>query len=46
MWTAGNYIEGEPQVAKTAVNPDEEVSDEGEQIKGGKTEDRMISILK
>lgn len=39
---AGNYIEGEPQVAKTAVNPDEEVSDEAEQIKGGKTEDSTI----
>lgn len=39
---AGNYIEGEPQVAKTAVNPDEEISDEGEQIKGGKTEDSTI----
>lgn len=39
---AGNYIEGEPQVAKAALNPDEEISDEGEQIKGGKTEDSTI----
>ncbi len=36
---AKNYIEGDPQIAQTAVNPDE-VS--GEQIKGTRTEDSTI----
>lgn len=41
---AEKYIEGEPQIAKMAVNPDEEVQAEGsgEQIKGAKTEDSTI----
>ncbi len=36
------YIEGEPQITKTAVHPDEEVEGGGEQIKGEKTEDSTI----
>lgn len=39
---AEKYIEGEPQVAKTTVNPDEEILSRGEQIKGSKTEDSTI----
>ena len=35
-------IEGEPQISKTAVNPDEEAANGGEQIKGTKTEDSTI----
>ena len=35
------YIEGEPQITKTAVYPDEEAGG-GEQIKGEKTEDNTI----
>lgn len=35
------YIEGEPQITKTAVHPDEAVGG-GEQIKGEKTEDNTI----
>lgn len=37
---AEKYIEGEPQIAKTAVHPDEEVV--GEQIRGANTEDSTI----
>ncbi|MCM1257246.1 MAG: hypothetical protein NC307_05285 [Roseburia sp.] len=36
------YIEGEPQIAKTAVNLDEETENDGEQIRGAKTEDSTI----
>ena len=36
------YIEGEPQITKTAVHPDEEADGSGEQIKGEKTEDSTI----
>ena len=40
---AEKYIEGGPQIAKTAVNPDEEMNNaDGEQIKGAKTEDSTI----
>lgn len=39
---AEKYIEGEPQIAGTPVNPDEEANDVGEQIKGTKTEDSTI----
>lgn len=39
---AAKYIEGEPQIAKEAVNPDEETYRGGEQIKGVKTEDSTV----
>lgn len=39
---AEKYIEGEPQIAKAAVNQDEEVGTDGEQIKGAKTEDSTM----
>ena len=39
---AESYIEGEPQIAKIAVHPDE-TAGRGEQIKGGKTEDSTIT---
>lgn len=39
---AESYIEGEPQIAKIAVHPDE-MAGRGEQIKGGKTEDSTIT---
>lgn len=40
---AEKYIEGNPQVAKVAVNPDEEPEEGGgEQIRGAKTEDSTI----
>lgn len=39
---AKRYIEGDPQIARTAVNPDEEAGVDGEQIKGAKTEDSTI----
>lgn len=39
---AKKYIEGVPQIAKVAVNPDEEVEQDGAQIKGAKTEDSTI----
>ena len=39
---AEKYIEGEPQIAMTTVNPDEKVNNDGEQIKGAKTEDSTI----
>lgn len=38
---AEKYIEGNPQIAETAVNPDEE-SDGNEQIRGMKTEDSTM----
>lgn len=37
---AERYIEGSPQIAQTAVNPDE--ISKGEQIKGNRTEDSTI----
>ena len=39
---AENYIEGEPQLTKTVVNPDEEGKQKVEQIKGMNTEDSTI----
>ncbi len=39
---AEKYIEGDPQIAKVAVNPDEEAESSGEQIKGAKNEDSTI----
>ena len=39
---AEKYIEGDPQIANIAVNPDEEAENDGEQIKGAKTEDSTI----
>lgn len=39
---AEKYIEGDPQIAKVAVNPDEDAEGSGEQIKGAKTEDSTI----
>lgn len=36
------YIEGVPQIAEEAVNPDEEIYDSGEQIRGVKNEDSTI----
>ena len=39
---AEKYIEGEPQIAKTAVNPDEEADNDSEQIKGSNNEDSTI----
>ena len=40
---ADKYIEGEPQITKIAVNPDETADCSGEQIKGDKTEDSTIN---
>ena len=40
---ADKYIEGEPQITKIAVNPDETADCSGEQIKGDKTEDNTIN---
>lgn len=40
---AEKYIEGEPQIAGTAVNPDEGVSTGSEQIRGANSEDNTIS---
>lgn len=40
---ADKYIEGEPQITKIAVNPDEAADCSGEQIKGDKTEDSTIN---
>ena len=39
---ADKYIEGSPQIAKIAVNPDEETDSKGEQIEGSKTEDSTM----
>jgi len=39
---AEKYIEGNPQIAKAAVNPDEEAESRGEQVKGAKNEDSTI----
>lgn len=39
---AKKYIEAIPQITKVAVNPDEEVEQHSEQIKGAKTEDSTI----
>ncbi len=39
---AKKYIEGIPQITKVAVNPDEEMEQNSEQIKGAKTEDSTI----
>ena len=39
---AKKYIEGFPQITKVAVNPDEEIKQYSEQIKGAKTEDSTI----
>ena len=39
---AEKYIEGIPQIAQTAVNPDEIPDSQGEQIEGSKTEDSTI----
>lgn len=39
---AEKYIEGVPQIAEAAVNPDEEVYDSGEQIRGVKNEDSTM----
>ena len=39
---AEKYIEGVPQIAEAAVNPDEEICDSGEQIRGVKNEDSTI----
>lgn len=39
---AEKYIEGEPQIARAAVHPDEEAEPDGEQIKGAKTEDSTM----
>ena len=39
---ADKYIEGGPQIAKIAVNPDEETDSKGEQIEGSKTEDSTM----
>ncbi len=39
---AEKYIEGNPQIAEAAVNPDETVGDSGEQIRGANTEDSTI----
>ena len=40
---AEKYIEGDPQIAKAGVNPDEEATNAGEQIKGAKTEDSTMN---
>ncbi|MDO5423769.1 MAG: hypothetical protein Q4F41_08600 [Eubacteriales bacterium] len=37
------YIEGEPHIAETAVNPDEEIAGKGGQIRGSQTEDSTIN---
>ncbi len=39
---AKKYIEGFPQITKVTVNPDEEIKQYSEQIKGAKTEDSTI----
>ena len=39
---AEKYIEGVPQIAEATVNPDEEICDSGEQIRGVKNEDSTI----
>ena len=39
---ADKYIEGSPQIARIAVNPDEETDSKGEQIEGSKTEDSTM----
>lgn len=39
---AEKYIEGSPQIAETAVNPDEGSCDSGEQIRGANAEDSTI----
>ena len=39
---AGQYIEGEPQISKTALHKDEQVSDTAPTIKGLNTEDASI----
>ena len=39
---AEKYIEGNPQIEKAAVNPDEEADNANEQIRGAKTEDSTI----
>lgn len=39
---ADKYIEGNPQIAKIAVNPEEETDSKGEQIEGSKTEDSTM----
>lgn len=39
---AEKYIEGSPQIAQIAVNPDEGTDSKGEQIEGGKTEDSTM----
>ena len=39
---AEKYIEGEPQIAKMAVNPDEGPDNDGEQIRGARNEDSTI----
>lgn len=39
---ADKYIEGSPQIAQIAVNPDEGTSFKGEQIEGSKTEDSTM----
>lgn len=36
------YIEGSPQIAETAVNPDEGSDDSSEQIRGANAEDSTI----
>ncbi len=40
---AARYIEDEPQIAETAVNPDERLDEGGEQIQGVGTEDSTMS---
>lgn len=40
---AEKYIEGEPQIAKAAVNPDEGSDHDNEQIQGTKNEDSTIN---
>ena len=39
---AGQYIEGEPQISKTALHQDEQISDTAPMIKGLNTEDTSI----
>lgn len=39
---AEKYIEGSPQIAETAVNPDEGSCDSSEQIRGANAEDSTI----
>ncbi len=38
---AAKYIEGTPQIAEAAVNPDEKADNNSEQIRGAKTEDAV-----